>query len=197
MDYNATVPDFARFIIKREATRIAKEQGKPRPWTDDPIIGKYRFCNVRRNDDRVTKWLFKHWYPRFSKDEDYWFAAVVARLLNLPESLEAVGSFVLPFQPKQFVKVLQTRAANGLKNFNAAYIVSTNGLAMDKAEYITFNVLNIIWGDRERMRPKKGDTLDVYHRMLMSFDGLGSFIAAQVIGDLKYLKGKPLIKASD
>lgn len=185
------------FIVERDMVRVRKERGDPRPWTQDPILNRYRFCNVRRNDDTVTKWLLKKWYPQFVANPDYWFTAIVARLLNQPESLEAVKDYILPYKPQQFVETLQARARAGKKNFNAAYIVSTNGLSMDKVEYVAYNVLNVVWEDRERMRPKHEDTLDVYHRMLMSFDGLGSFIAAQVIGDLKYLKRSPLAKSSD
>lgn len=192
------IKDFAKFIIEREKIRVKKEKEccDP-PWTKDPILAKYRFCNVRRNDDRVTRWLLQSWYPQFAANPDYWFTGIVARLLNQPEALEAIKDYVLPFQPAKFMETLQARAREGLKNFNAAYIVSTNGLSMDKVQYITYNVLNIVWEDRDNMRPKHGDTLDVYHRMLMSYDGLGSFIAAQVVADAKYLTRSPLYKASD
>lgn len=45
------------WIIEREKIRIKKETGEPFPWTEDPILKAYRFCNVRREDDTVTKWI--------------------------------------------------------------------------------------------------------------------------------------------
>jgi len=48
------------FAVKREALRKAKEAGGPPPWTIDEILQKYRFCNVRRADDRVSKWLIEN-----------------------------------------------------------------------------------------------------------------------------------------
>jgi hypothetical protein len=66
---------------------------------------------------------------------------------------------------------------------------------MDKVEYIVYKVLNVLWAERTGMRPKPVDTLGVYHDMLMQFDGLGSFIAAQVVADLKYME--PLASAAD
>jgi hypothetical protein len=33
------------------------DKGKPPPWTDDPILSTYRFCNIFREDDKVTTWL--------------------------------------------------------------------------------------------------------------------------------------------
>jgi hypothetical protein len=126
------VNDLVRFIKEREKVRMNKEAGKPRPWTKDPILDKYRFCNVHREDDAVTRWLRKEWYTRFAANPDVWFAAVVARLFNNPEALTDIAHWVLPFNPKMIGKILDTRITRKQKNFNAAYIVSTNGVAMDK-----------------------------------------------------------------
>lgn len=196
------VNDLVRFIIERDAVRIAKEAGKPRPWTKDPILDKYRFCNVRREDDAVTKWLRANWYPQWDEepmdntevDPDIWFAAVVARLLNNPESLEAVENFILPWKPEKFRQMLHGRAACGAKNFNAAYIVSTNGVAMDKVDYIVTRVLGPLWANRKKLRYDY-ETLDSYFDELVKYDGLGSFIAGQVIADLKFIT--PFYMASD
>jgi hypothetical protein len=179
------VDELAKFMIARDAVRQNKEAGKPKPWTKDEILQTYRFCNVHREDDAVTRWLRKHWYSRFGKNKDVGFAAVIARLLNLPESLEAVGSFVLPWKPDVFASVLHVRKDNKQKNFNAAYIVSTNGVAMDKVDYLAKRVLEPLWDTRKDLRPRR--SLAEWHAVLMEHDGLGSFLAAQVIADLKYL----------
>jgi len=57
-------------------------------------------------------------------------------------------------------------------------------------------VLTPLWHDRKMLRPKPHVTLEIYHALLMHYDGLGSFIAAQVIGDLKYISG-PLRDTDD
>ena len=48
------------WVAERERIRVRKESGQPFPWTDDPILATYRFCNVRREDDRVTIWVRTH-----------------------------------------------------------------------------------------------------------------------------------------
>lgn len=186
------VNDLAKFIIARDNVRLAKEAGKPKPWTRDTILQTYRFCNVNRDNDAVTKWLRENWYPRWEDDPltdkdvepDIWFAGVVARLLNLPDSLEAVQKYVLPWKPAAFQRVLDARREAKLKNFNAAYIVSTNGVAMEKVAYLVSRVLGPLWAARKQLRYDY-ETLDSYHEVLMEYDGLGSFIAAQVIADIK------------
>src|SRR5690348_12128561 len=122
------VNDLVRFIKEREKVRLAKEAGKPRPWTKDPILNKYRFCNVHREDDYVTRWLRANYYHHLRGDPDIWFAAVVARLFNQPDALCEIMPYVLPWKPEKVRAILHRRKAAGLKNFNAAYIVSTNGV---------------------------------------------------------------------
>ena len=48
------------FVAERELVRHRKESGTPGPWTDDPVLQQYRFTNVRRRDDRMTKWFIEH-----------------------------------------------------------------------------------------------------------------------------------------
>lgn len=186
--------ELCKFIKEREAIRVKKERGDAQPWTKDPILATYRFCNVHREHDRVSRWICDKWREPNAGLADLWFAMVVARLLNLPDSLAVVG-LPLPWKPMKFAKILSERKAKGLKNFNGAYIVSTNGRAMDKVEYLTLRVLEPLWAARKHIRPTKGDTLEEFHMRLMKFDGMGSFMAAQVVADMKYVP--PLLDAPD
>lgn len=190
------VADLCKFIAEREKVRERKEAGRPRPWTKDPIIGRYRFCNVHREDDAVTKWIAQNWRDPHAGLDDLWFMMVVARLLNQPESLEAVRNTVgVTWRPEKFRAILHARRDAGLRNFNAAYIVSTNGASMDKVDYLVMNVLGPLWAARRKLRPAVGEALASYHDRLMRYDGLGTFMAAQVVADMKYVE--PLASASD
>jgi hypothetical protein len=147
-----------------------------------------------REDDRVTKWIADKW-RRHHDEPDLWFAMVFARLFNLPSTLAGVGfESVVRWKPARVQRLLEELKKKG-PIFNGAYIVSTNGHAMDKVEYLIHFVLGPLWASRKSLRPKVGDTLASYHAKLMKFDGLGSFMAAQVVADLKYVD--PLLKALD
>lgn len=49
--------EFWWFCEERERIRIAKESGKKRPWTSDPILDRHKFTNVDRLHDRGTMML--------------------------------------------------------------------------------------------------------------------------------------------
>lgn len=179
--------DLARFIVLREDARIRKEEPSRRVTRKpDSIITTYRFCNVRRNDDRVTKYVLNDFLPHFK--DHVWFAAVVARLFNNEHTLVDIAQFVEPFKPAGMGAMLRRRKDAGLKNFNAAYIVSTNGRQMDKVEYLVIHVLQPLWAKRVAIsKSMEGATLAQAHELLQAQQGLGSFMAAQVLADIKYL----------
>lgn len=186
--------DLFDFIQNRRAIFVKRSNGELKPWTNDPILQNYRFCNVHREDDTVTKWIAENWREPEAENPFLWFALCVARLVNWPETLEELG-FPVPWDPGHFVSVLSARAERGDKVFSSAYIVSTNGHATLKPVYLSAEVISPLWEARLALEPSVTDTLASYHKKLSTYRGFGSFMAAQVIADLKYVA--PLNTAPD
>jgi alpha-glutamyl/putrescinyl thymine pyrophosphorylase clade 1 len=179
--------EFAKFVTERYDIYLRRQAGEPAPWTKDPILQRYRFCNVRREDDRVTRWLHDHWLRPHEANTDLWFAMVVARLINKPESLEECG-FPIPWRPAHWRKVLNARKQRGETVFSAAYMIraieAKNGET--KVDYLAKYVLAPLWAARSKF--PRHSTLDELHQWLLSFYGMGSFLAAQVLADIKWAK---------
>lgn len=188
------VKRFFAFIEERHSITLKRQRGEPKPWTSDTILQSYRFCSVYRELDAVTIWIRENWREPHADDPDLWFVMVIARLLNQPESLGALG-WPLPWDRLHFLRTLKLRKDAGQRNFNAAYIVSTNGRTMAKEVYLSDEVLEPLWRARSRLSPKEGDSLNSWHMLLGQFQGLGSFMAAQVVADMKYVP--PLAQAED
>jgi hypothetical protein len=170
------------WITSREALRQRKVSGGAAPWTDDQILQQYRFCNVHREDDRVTQWLAAQWRRPHADDPWMWHAMIVARMFNWPPSLEAIG-YPVDWKPGHVMAQLTARRQRGEKIFSSAYIVSTNGVEQSKLEY----VVEALTGYRQMTDPPQaGDTLAVAHAKLASLNGLAGFMAGQVVADLKY-----------
>jgi 5-hmdU DNA kinase-like protein len=172
---------FADFVNERERIRVKKEDGEPRPWTDDNILDVYRFCNVRREDDRVTRWIKHNWRDPFFDHPNLTLAMALARFVNWPPTLEEVG-FPHEWQPVRVEKLLKARRARGEQVWNAAYMISTCGQRMDKAEHVVGVLNRVAMGPA---RPLGGDTLEGAWSRLRKINGLGSFLAAQIVADLK------------
>jgi len=181
------------FILAREHIRLLRTQGKPKPWTQDRILQRFRFTNIHREDDTVTRWIAANWRDAYAGHPDVWFAMVVARLFNWPPTLAHLTP--VPFHPTKMVETIVELKSQRQKVYGGAYIVSTNGVAMGKVEYLMTRVLAPLWEDRKKLRPFKGQTLAAYHAALLPYNGLGNFLAAQVIADLKYIE--PLHSAVD
>jgi hypothetical protein len=180
-----------RWIEERKAIRLRRERGEPPPWTDDPILAAYSFCNVRREDDRVTRWIATYWRTPHADDPDLWFAMAVARYVNWPDTLAALG-YPVPWDREQFVAVLDARRKG--KVWGAAYNISNGGKSEPKIQHVT-GVLDGLWNRRARVRPRADDSLLSFHGRLRLCDGMGEFTSAQVVADVKYVA--PLRSARD
>ena len=126
---------FCYWVSERERIRKKKESGKA-ILTQDPILRRFRFCNVKREDDRVTRWVAKNW--RRTDDENVWHAMVIARFINWPATLEYCGypePWTTSRQPV-FAKRLKGMETHGARIFTGAYIVSTNGATGSKVDHV-------------------------------------------------------------
>lgn len=192
MDYSELNEDqqsFYQWIIHREEALVGYTMRAPKPWTADPIIQNYRFCNVRREDDKVTKWIKEHWRDPFDGHPNMPLAMVMARTINWPDTLAVVGfpdisNFIFyDWLERVRENIKHRRDTEQQKIWTGAYLVSTNGVRMDKVDYI----LDKVWVPIHVKLDLRGvSKLQEAHRRLMQFDGMGSFMAAQVVCDLKY-----------
>lgn len=194
--------ELAYWITERENMRLRKLEGDVRRhgWSDDQFMGTVRYCNVRREDDKVTRWLAENWRPNHHA---VW-EIVLARMVNYIPTLEAIlKSWELHGDDdlRRVEWTMKNRRSDGEKIWTSAYTISTCGKRMDKIEYMIGVVARTadIWGTSGDFR--KGDnhmpTLEEAHRELTRVDGLGSFLAAQVVADLKNTRSHILYRAPD
>lgn len=176
--------DLLHWIKEREAIRERKAMGGPPPWTDDKILETYRFCNVYREDDKVTRWIDKNWRGPHKKESSVAFAMCVARMVNWPDTLAELG-YPHPWSVNRFKQVLSRRREAGEKVWTGAYMV-TGGYSEggEPKEVIIARVLNRAKVFADKI--KKGDTLAEAAAHLLNTPGMGTFLVAQVIADVKY-----------
>jgi alpha-glutamyl/putrescinyl thymine pyrophosphorylase clade 1 len=184
------------FVSERERIRRRREEGLPKPWTDDSIMQNERFCNVRREHDRVTKYIAEHWREPHADDPHLWVAMVVARLINYPETLDELG-YLQPWDRDHFKRVLTARMQRGEQVFGSAYVIPNGGSTKAKIGYLADDTIQPMWEARDLIIPKRGTvrTLATINSRLTKFNGIGGFLSGQIVADLKYVE--PLRSAPD
>lgn len=186
-----------KFIEERERIRQKKELGRPKPWTKDSILQSYRFCNAYREHDKETVWIRDNWrYPN-RNDQYVWFAMCVARLINWSPTLCLIG-YPVAFLPLRMIKTVVELQEQGEKVFTGAYMIRAEPAkpGENKIHYLVNQVLMPLWLNRNNLtKAIKGATLAEAHGVLREQYAFGSFIAGQVIADVKYTS--LLIEASD
>lgn len=177
------------WITERDKIRQLKERHVPPPWSPDEVFRTTYFCNVRREDDKVTKWIRSNFPPRHRLPE---LNMMIARMVNKPYSLGAMG---WPFhtwgESARYMFLLQM-AKKGA--WGSAYIVSTNGRPMAKHTYVQGLLTAAV---APLTQVAGATTLAGAHVVLQGIQGIGSFMSGQIIADLKNTKGHPLTGAED
>lgn len=80
-----------------------KYQGKPQPWTQDPILAKYKFCNVYRELDRQTI-EFHSLLTDLRSDLALWMLNMLyCRGVCKPETVKATGLLSLDNRQNQTI----------------------------------------------------------------------------------------------
>jgi hypothetical protein len=162
---------FIYYVNEREDVQANREEGLPKPWTLDPILQHHHFCHNRREDDRGTKEIRAAVRDYLCEVSSLPWVYTMARLFNhhltvrtwLSEGGEAV----------------KLNRDVGCKIFNTAYVVSTCGERMDKVDYVVRVVHAVAKLDVPRTSCR-----DAFET-LRTVPGLGSFLAGQVVADLK------------
>lgn len=140
-----TTEAFFAYARARHAILLRRQTGLPRTeWTDDPILQKYRFCNVFREDDVTTKWFRENVRDPLRNQPEVLLATVVFRWFNRITTGEAIFEQARANFSESAVgyetawdELLRTNSTNGMKDsitcwcgkgpyVTGAYIIKTH-----------------------------------------------------------------------
>lgn len=171
------------WIEERENIRKLHDAGAAKPWTNDPILGTYRFCNVHREDDKVTRWIKYNWRDPYYSHPNMVVAMALARLINWPEALGEIG-FPADHWMKhreRFLEVMDYRLQHREKSWTGAYMITAEHLPGVPKHYSVVKTLDFI-----NQMDLVEDTCHYMWDRLQDAPRVGSFIAAQIVADLKH-----------
>lgn len=180
------------WVTERERIRIRKDRGDALPWTTDPILSVYRFCNVRREDDRGTVWIRENVREPFADDPMLWLMLCICRQINWPATLgELIVMDAWPsgdtFDPVAMGQTLNRRKNRGEKVYTGAYMISAPATkGADKQTYIAETVVGALWNRRVEFTEWNRATLQATHTLLTQSNGWGNFMAYQAVVDMRF-----------
>lgn len=184
-----SVARFFAYARERYALLRNRQNGLPREmWTRDPILQEYRFCNVFREDDRVTRWMREHLTQPLGDDlSRQYMAAVVFRWFNSITTGELLKPLLLgDWDTEEARRLLKERVAAGHTILGAAYMIKSP-LRMNKVDGL-LQCIDAVHADVPRL--VEGiislNELQAAHSDLLPFPYLGPFMAYEMVTDMRH-----------
>ena len=207
---------FADFLRERHAIYVRRKEGRPYPWTDDPVLRSGHFCNVFRELDRVTIWVRKNIREPYADHPNLWIMLAIARYINWPPTLQwlidrktAWPGDSATFDPKFLTAALEAQAATGAKVYTGAYMIRAESdpkkewYSWSKHRYIAEVVIGRLWEDRDAWQDlldhgnqnarTDEDAQPSLEQIWSEFQhpryvGWGPFMAYEVVTDLRHTR---------
>lgn len=150
-DWYIALDAFIYYVLERERIRIRKEVKKePWPWTDNEILRTYKFTNVRRINDRTTRFFVDHFYSKYPTKKnraETLYNCGVFRYFGTMEFAGEIG-WSTRHDGARLRNTAKRMMRDGIKVFTGAYIVTNQGLSQPK--YVTVaDFMKDLWKWRE------------------------------------------------
>ena len=182
-----------RFAAKRQRIFFERLKGDPPPWTDDPILQEYKFCNVYRVSDRVSQYLIRNViYSGSQKPDEVAFRTVLFRLFNKIETWEylinRLGKVELASFDFEIYSGFLSEAKKDGPIFGNTFILCANKAFGYEEKHLNYLALveQMFKKDRLAWRVEKIKSLKKLFELLRTYPLLGNFMAYQIAIDLNY-----------
>jgi hypothetical protein len=185
---------FWHFASERQAVFFKRLRGYPFPWSEDPILRRYKFTNSYRASDRVSQYLIKNViYEGDQSPDEVFFRTILFKVFNRIETWKMLeGQFGMmsyrDYSYDRYDALLTGAMERGERIFSAAYIMPSGGRSSRYARKHRY-FLRLI---ERMMRDAVPECLGEARSMKQAFEILheypmmGDFLAYQYVTDLNY-----------
>ena len=184
------------FASERQAAFERRVAGQVPPWTDDPILQTFKFCNVFRAADRVSQYMIRDvcYHDEPCTPEDRLFQIVAFRTFSKIETWRAVRAFLGHYPTLDdlasgaFTKALDhTREANG-RLYTGAFILCATDAYGQGLKHLNHVELfrHMFLGEHLGERLLEAGTLRAVYDLLHAYPLMGDFMSYQTTIDLNY-----------
>lgn len=185
---------FWKFAAERQAVYLRRLGGDVGPWTEDPVIRAHRFTNVYRASDRVSQFLIaevQHAEHRSQAPAEIFFRTILFKIFNKIETwllLERrLGPLSWQATPLAAIaEVLDKAFGAGHRLYSAAYIMPSPPLGFRRKHANHLALVALMMDEGLPSRVVAARSLEDVFELLLSYPGLGRFLAFQYTIDLNY-----------
>jgi hypothetical protein len=184
------------FASERQQIFERRVRGEPGPWTDDPILQTYKFCNVYRAADRVSQYMIRNvcYHEEPCSEEDRVFQIVAFRTFSKNETWQAVHDYLGHYPTLDdlasgvFTKGLEHASAQNGTLYTGAFILCATNAYGQPRKYLNhvelFRHMFLLDGlGKQLLRAK---SLQAVYELLRAYPLMGNFMAYQTAIDLNY-----------
>ena len=192
------------YMVARQEIAKLKNAGVPKPWTDDPIFQNYRFCNVFREDDVVTKWIHDNIRVPYADHSMLWFMLAIARQINHPDTLSMLIEVADTVDEDWWIPEFMTENLieyqnEGYKVYTGAYMIRGENnknapwVNWPKVRYTAEVVCGRLFEQRNDITPflENCDSLQEAWKILNNdkyYIGWGPFLSYEWVTDLRHTR---------
>ena len=186
----------AYWHLAAERQRIFERRiaGQAAPWTDDPILARYKFTNPWRASDRVSQFLIRDviYDARHGTAEDLLTRIVMFRLFSKPSTWRAIESELGPVRRATIEDPRLPRLLERLQRagpiYTSAFILCANKAYGHDRKYRNHLALlaDMMRGGRLPRAVARARSLRAVYEALCAFPLIGPFMGYQLAIDINY-----------
>jgi hypothetical protein len=190
---SAVFDTYWRFAAERQAVYLARLRRTPLPWTTDEVIRAHRFTNVFRASDRVSQFLITEVQRGANASQepaDVVFRTLLFKIFNREDTWQHLERTVGPvtwrsYDYNRYRAALDDASTRG-PIYSAAYVMPPPRLGEDRKHANHLRLLERMMRDGLAGTVQSAPSLESIYNTLVSYSGLGPFLAFQYTIDLNY-----------
>lgn len=185
-----------RFAAERQKIFYNRLINRKAPWTNDPILDKYKFTNAYRVLDRVSQYLLSHIIlPDIRSNasaEDKLFRILFFKIFNKIETWQALENSLeriawSSYSYSRYEKALNYAFEKGTI-YSAAYIMASgcSSFGHERKHQNHLNLLEHMMKDNITEKVTSSSCMATLYEHLLAYPLIGPFLAYQYATDINY-----------
>jgi len=183
-----------RFAAERQAIFFRRFRNEHPPWTNDPILHRYKFTNAYRASDRVSQYMIRNvLYHGEQSVREVFFRTLIFKVFNRIDTWELLSDKLGEVRYSDYsfdvYDNLLTRAMeSGSRIFSAAYMMPSGSgeLGGTRKHRCFIRLIERMVKDDLPQRIAESPNMQEAYERVLDYPMIGGFLAYQYVTDLNY-----------